>query len=347
MNFSDSQDVSPQSVGIDIAEKTLEVRLGAVTSGHQYHFTRPERFPNTKEGFRQMIRWVQSKKKANECWFIMEATGVYYEELAYFLHQKNRQVCVLVPKRVHHWAKSLPIKSKTDAIDARLLARYGLERRPERWQPGSERLRQIKALLRERGQLQQQRTQLINRRHAARQAWNHPESSLHRLTDHIQQIDGYIEQITHELDQLWQSEEQLAEPIRRIGQITGLGCRSVLQVVAETNGFALISNRNQLASYAGLDVVLDQSGRRRGTTKISKQGNARIRQALYMPAVCASQHNRALRAFYKRLVARHPDHKKIALVGVMRKLLLLIYSLWKSGQRYDPEFHYRQITNKA
>lgn len=61
----------------------------------------------------------------------MEATGVYYEELAYFLYQADRQVCVLVPNRVHHWAKSLPIKSKTDAIDARLLARYGLERRPQ------------------------------------------------------------------------------------------------------------------------------------------------------------------------------------------------------------------------
>lgn len=344
MNSVDSQDLHSQSVGIDVAKETLEVRLGADTSDRQYEFTRPKRFSNTKEGFRKMVQWVQAKKKADRCWFIMEATGVYYEQLAYFLHQQDLQVCVLVPNRVHHWAKSLPIKSKTDAIDARLLARYGLERRPQRWHPGSQRLRQIKALLRERGQLQQQRTQLINRRHAAHRAWDHPESSLRRLTDHIEQIDDYIQQITQQLDQLWQSEEALAEPIRRISQITGLGRESVLQVVAETNGFALIRNRNQLASYAGLDVVLDQSGNRRGATKISKQGNARIRRALYMPALCASQHNRALRAFYKRLVERHPDRKKVALVGVMRKLLLLIYSLWKSGQRYDPEFHYRQIT---
>lgn len=214
-------------------------------------------------------------------------------------------------------------------------------------QPGSWRLRQIKALLRERGQLKQQRTQLKNRLHAARRAWGHPESSLQRLSDHIEQINTYIEQINQQLEHLWQSEEALAKAIRRIGEITGIGCQSVLEVVAETNGFALISNRNQLASYAGLDVVLDQSGQRRGATKISKQGNARIRRALYMPALCASQHNRALRAFYKRLVARHPDRKKIALVGVMRKLLLLIYSLWKSGQQYDPEFHYQQITNTA
>jgi len=62
-----------------------------------------------------------------------------------------------------------------------------------------------------------------------------------------------------------------------------------------------------------------------------------------MPAVCASQHNRALRVFYQRLCRHHPDHKKIAQVAVMRKLLLLIYSLWKSGQTYDPQFHYQQI----
>lgn len=329
--------IQQQSVGIDVSSETLEVRLGTRSTDRQLTYTPCRRFPNTQQGFSNLLEWLQPPTELSELWFIMEATGVYYEELAYFLDQKGLQVCVLVARRAKNYAKSLPIKSKTDAIDARLLARYGLERQPRRWQPPSQLLRQIKALLRERGQLKKQRTQLKNQRHAARRAWNHPESSLRRLTDHIRQIEDYISQINR----------QLAEPIRRIGKITGVGRETVLQVIAETNGFALTTNRNQLASYAGLDVVLEQSGTRQGATKISKQGNVHIRRALYMPALAASQHNRVLRACYKRLLQRHPNHKKIALVAVMRKLLLLIYSLWKSGQAYDEKFHYQQITQAA
>lgn len=347
MNTINSSQIQQQSVGIDVSSQTLEVRLGTRRTDNRLAYTRCWSFPNTRKGFTNLLEWVSEHTSRTGLWFIMEATGVYYEELAYFLHQQGLQVCVLVARRAKHYVKGLPVKSKTDAIDARVLARYGLERRPQRWQPGCRRLRQIKALLRERQQLKGQRTQLKNRLHAARRAWQHPESSLRRLEDHIAHINEYIIQINRQLEALWQSEQTLAEPIRCIGEITGLGQQSVLQVIAETNGFALIRNRNQLASYAGLDVALNQSGSRQGTAKISKQGNVHIRRALYMPALTASRHNQALRAFYQRLVERHPNHKKIALVAVMRKLLLLIYSLWKSGQAYDEEFHYRQIINTA
>lgn len=341
------QDIHARSVGIDVSAESLQVRLGMVSTNRKTRYSRSQQFPNTEQGFRQMLKWVRSEGPLQQWWFIMEATGVYYEHLAYYLHQAGLSVCVLVAHRAKHYAKSLPVKSKTDAIDARLLARYGLERQPEPWQPASSRLRTIKTLLRERQQLQTQHTRLTNRRHAARRAWGHPESSLRRLDEQITRITEYIDQINQQLEALWQTEQALAEPISRIAEVAGLGTQSVLQVVAETNGFALIGNRNQLASYVGLDVMLDQSGKRQGTSKISKKGNTHIRQALYMPAVCASQHNRALRAFYQRLVERHPDRKKVALVAVMRKILLLIYSLWKSGQEYDPEFHYQQITKTA
>jgi transposase len=203
----------------------------------------------------------------------------------------------------------------------------------------------IKALIREREQLQKQHTQLTNRLHAARKAWGHPQTSLERLSDHAQ-IGRYLEQITIELDNLWQSNQQLSEPVSRIAGINGIGRQPVLDIIAETDGFTLISNRNQLASYSGLDVVLDESGNRQGAAKISKHGNAHIRRALYMPAMSAIQHNPALKLFYERLVEKHPNQKMIAVTAVMRKLLLLIYSLWKSGKEYDPEFHYRQIMVK-
>lgn len=341
-------DILQQSVGIDISSQALHVRLATTSPNEDYQYTSCKKFLNTEEGFRKMLSWLHSQTDPSNCWFVMEATGVYYEQLAYFLHQYDLQVCVLLASRAKHWAKSLPIKSKTDQIDARLLARYGLERRPRRWQPASEKLRQIKMLLRERQQLKKQQTQLKNRLHAARKAWNYPQSSIGRMVDHIRQITNYITDIAEQLERLWQSDQPLAESIRRIAEIGGVGTDTVLTVAAETNGFALVTNRNQLASYSGLDVVLNQSGNRQGATRISKHGNAHIRRAMYMPALSAIQHNKALKAFYRRLLENCPeDNRKKAVTAVMRKLLLLIYSLWKSGQSYDPDFHYQQITKPA
>lgn len=346
-----SNDTTPakQTVGIDVSADQLQVQIGQQSVGRQLSYSATKSFANGRTGFKKLYNWaLETTGGPEKLWFVMEATGTYYEGLAYFLAERTDHVCVLVPHRAKHYAKSLPIKSKTDAIDARILARYGLERRPRHWEPTSPRLRKIKLLLREREQLQKQQTQLSNRRHAARQAFRHPETSIQRFRKHLQVIAQQLESIQDELNRLWSAaDDRLTKATARIAEIGGLGRQTIRQILAETNGFALIRNRNQLASYSGLDVVLDDSGNRSGATSISKQGNSHIRGALYMPALSAIQHNEALKAFYHRLVAKHPDNKKIAITAVMRKLLLLIYSLWKSGQQYDPQFHYRQITKSA
>src|SRR5699024_1210018 len=209
-------------------------------------------------------------------------------------------------------------------------------------------LQAIKAFLRERAALQEQRTRLANRLHAARTAWKHPEATIQRLEDHLTYIDQQLQQIEDQLETVWTADEALEEPVHRIAEVNGLQSLTILTVIAETNGFACKPKRNQLTSYCGLDVMLDESGQHIGATSISKHGNPHIRRALYMPAVAASQHNRALRAFYGRLVDRYSEkEKQKAIVAVMRKLLLLIHSLFKSGQEYDPDFHYRQITKAA
>lgn len=336
------------ATGIDVSKKTIEAEFGTKTTGDQFSFSRSRSFPNSEAGFEELLEWISRKTEAtDQVWFIIEATGVYYEELAWFLHNHGRKVCLLVATRAKHYAKSLPVKSKTDSIDAGILARYGLERAPRRWRPPSGKLRTIKALLRERAALQKERTRVANRLHAAQTAWNHPEATIRRLKDHIDYIDRQVAAIEKQLESLWTAEQDLAEPVARIGKVQGLKPLTILTVIAETNGFACEPNRNQLTSYSGLDVALDDSGQYSGPTSISKHGNAHIRRALYMPALSASQHNRALETFYERLVDNSDDQKQKAIVAVMRKLLLLIHSLWKSGQEYDADFHYQQITKTA
>ncbi len=94
-------------------------------------------------------------------------------------------------------------------------------------------------------------------------------------------------------------------------------------------------NERQLASYAGLDVVQRQSGLSAHATRISKRGNVRLRTALYLPALSSLRHNPRQMAFYARLRTRHPSGKP-GVIAVMRKLLVLCYSLWKNDQPYDP-----------
>ncbi|MBO9633757.1 MAG: IS110 family transposase, partial [Chitinophagaceae bacterium] len=105
--------------------------------------------------------------------------------------------------------------------------------------------------------------------------------------------------------------------------------------IAETQAFKLIKNSKQLVSYAGYDVVENQSGTSvRGKTRISKKGNSRIRAALYLPSVVASNHNKPMKIMYDRLNTTKTN-KKISLTAIQRKLLVLMFSMWKNDTVFE------------
>ena len=130
-------------------------------------------------------------------------------------------------------------------------------------------------------------------------------------------------------------DKELEARIKRISSPKGIRTGTVTCIVAETQGFYLINNRKQLTSFAGLDVVARQSGKDDPKHKISKKGNAYIRAALYMPALSAAHCNRQMSETYLNICRKHPDTKMIGVTAIMRKMLLLVYSLWKSGEEYD------------
>lgn len=134
------------------------------------------------------------------------------------------------------------------------------------------------------------------------------------------------------------AEPELARKLAHLTSIPGIGLTTAIVVVAETSGFVLVENERQLASYAGLDVVHRQSGLAARATRISKRGNVRLRTALYLPALSSLRHNPQQIAFYTRLRARHPSGKP-GVIAVMRKLLVLCYSLWKNDCAYNPHYH--------
>ena len=119
----------------------------------------------------------------------------------------------------------------------------------------------------------------------------------------------------------------------------GVGLITIVSIISETNGFALIQNSRQLTSYAGYDIVQNQSGSHNGKTKISKKGNKYIRKACYMPVLSAIRFNKNLKTVYQRLCINKAV-KSIALIAVARKILVLIYTLWKKNEEYNENYNF-------
>ncbi len=326
-------------VGIDIAKDTFVACFGRIEPSQHLRFGKQATFDNTPAGFATLLGWaVKQCHTSAPLWFVVEATGVYYEELAYFLSDKAQPLSVLLPNKAKHFAQSTEQKSKTDHLDARLLCRLGLERVLPAWQPPTPALRQLRSLARERQSLTGHGARLKGKVHAYQHSYQPDARTLARLAAQQRLVQQHLQAIDEDLAALLEAEPELRRKLALLTSVPGIGLTTAIVVVAETSGFVLVDNERQLASYAGLDVVQRQSGLATGATRISRRGNVRLRTALYLPALSSLRYNPQQIAFYARLRARQPNGKP-GVIAVMRKLLLLCYSLWKNDCLYKPQYH--------
>lgn len=332
-----------QCVGIDIARSGFTACLCRAYDNCRVVFSEVLKFENTKSGFNQLLKWVrkQSKPEPAVC-FAMEATGIYYEPLAYHLVKLQRRVSVLLPNKVKHYGQSLNIKSKTDIIDARIIAQLGAERSLESWQPPSPIFKQLRDLTRLYSDLKTQRT-CFNNRLQSIQSGNEPLAFIIQSTQSIiNKIEKEIERCEVQIQQLIAKEEWLAAKVQKLQTIKGVGLITIAIVLAETQGFKLIKNSRQLTSYAGYDIVERESGTSiKGKARISKKGNSRIRAALHFPALVASRFNPALKAVYTRINDKKVS-KMVGATALQRKILTLLFSLWKNDTMYNAEYASQQ-----
>jgi transposase len=240
----------------------------------------------------------------------------------------------VLPNKAKHFIKSLNTKSKTDKIDSKALGQMGLERKLRAWQPIQPIFKEIKSLTRERSSLVKFRTQQKNSLHALKYSYEPNQERVERLEDTIDFLDAQIEKIERQLAVVLKKDPELKAKIKFIKTITGIDKLTASVVISETNGFMLIDNTRQLTSYSGLDVKLAESGKWKGKSKISKQGNSHIRGALYLPALTLIRCNPQYKTFYNRIVAKKKINK-IGITAVQRKLLILIYSIWKSQKNFQ------------
>lgn len=330
-----------QCVGIDISKNKFNACLfmydiaGDIGCG-----TLSVEFPNDKHGFNQLIKWSRKEhQKDFPLTFLMEATGVYYEGLAYHLHKLNQTVYVVLPNKARDFCNYHGIKTKTDEMDARCLALLGCSNsKLIPWQPPKPIYKSLRQMTRFHEEVNDVRTILTNHLEALRHCELPEQSVVKNYEKLLQKVDKQIETNQKNIETLVSSDKELKKKVDNLCTIKGLGLMTVVTIVAETDGFNFITSRKQLASYAGLDVKASQSGNCDPKHHISKRGNAHIRRALYFPAMASVRSNPQAKELYKRICERNPRAKKIGLTAVMRKNLQLTYSLWKSGKAYDPAY---------
>lgn len=322
--------------GIDVAQKELVVSLGRMHDDLIPEIFAFKVFSNTVKGFEALLAWANKMSdSAVGVHYVMEATGVYHESFAYFLDERGVGLSIVLPNKISNYGRTLDIKTITDKTASATIARFGLERKLEQWKRPKAIFKRLRQLTREREQLVRTRTLVKNILHAELAEAEPNEGSLARIKQQIALLDSQEREIKAEIEGMVKRDDQVKQSIKMICTLPGVGLLTAATVIAETNGFELIRSKKQLASYAGLDVQDKQSGTSvKGKPRISKKGNRYLRKAMHMPSLAAIRFDERFKAIFTRLVARHGIKMK-AIVAVQRKLLEMIYTLFKTNTAYD------------
>ena len=332
------------SIGLDIGQKEFHACVSVIDSLQKVTVKGSRKFGNSAVGFADFSEWLEKHlKEALPRVYVMEATGVYYENLCYFLYDKGFSVSVIVPSLSKKYAQSLGIHTKTDKVDSQILARLGAERCLSEWKPFTPSMSKLRKMTRQPENLQGIRSQLNNQLHAQESGHDREEMIENQLISLLSEIDKQLAEMAQGIKSLIENDAKLNRKWKQVEPILGVGMLSFATIVAETNGFVLFSNQRQLTKYAGYDVIENQSGKHSGKTRISKKGNSRIRRILHMPALWAV---RAEDSIFAHLYNRIFEKTKIKMKGytaVQRKLLTTIFHLWKQDEVYDIA-HYKKTS---
>lgn len=316
------------ALGIDIAKLKFSVCL-LNPSGKLKHKV----FPNTAVGFQELDAWLikQGSPYTHAC---LEATGVYGEALALHLHKAGHQVSVINPAAVKAFAASRLSRTKTDEIDAELIAHFCVAQRPLAWTPPAPEVRELQALVRRLESLTEMRVAEQNRLEAIIVV----EVVRSSVEGHITYLDRQIKRAKTGIRQHINSHPDLRGQSELLDSIPGIAETTAATLLAEITDITQYRSARQVAAYAGLVPRQRHSGSSvRGRTRLSKIGNARLRKALYFLAITALRCSPFFQAWARGL--RERGKCKMSVIGAaMRKLIHLAYGVLKTGKPFDPQW---------
>ena len=317
--------MSAPVLGIDIAKQRMEVAL--LVDGK----VKNKSFKNTTEGFEALGLWLKKLgiSKVQAC---LEATGNYGEELAIYLHEAGHSVSIVNPARIKGFAQSELIRTKTDKIDAGIIARFCLAMKPEAWIPPSPEVRLLRALVRRVDSLIGMLTQEKNRLATAH------ESVIPLIKEHMGYLNKEIKKVRGQIADLIDQNPNLKQKGELLASIPGIGKATIPVILAELDNLEKFNHVRELVAFIGLAPKETLSGSSiKGKPRLCKVGQGRLRKALYMPALVSIQCNPVMIAFYNRLRERGKNGKVIV-CAIMRKLVHVIFGILKSGKKFDPNY---------
>lgn len=327
------------SVGLDVSSRKIDACISIIDQRQKVVVKSSTQIANTRKGFENLEQWIlKHRKEEIPIVICMEATGIYHENCAYYLFEKDFQVSIILPNKAKKYLEAIGLKSKNDSIDAKGLSQMGAEQCLESWQPMGTFFYELRLLTRQHQNVTELKTVIKNQLDALGFAMHQLESVTDQFKQTIQLFETQIKELDKAIVQHIKSNQDVAQRVTNICTMKGLGVLSVATVLAETNGFNLFKNYKQVVSYAGYDVVEAQSGARVGKTKISKKGNSRIRRILHMPSLVVIQCQvKQFKDLFDRTYKKHGIKMK-SYVAVQKKILTMIYYLWNKNESYNPDY---------
>ena len=303
-------------VGIDVGKAKLDVGV----SGQK----RVWEWANDDVGRMALSEWVVAQKVQL---VVVEASGGYETALVSELVERGQAVALVNPTRVRAFARAEGLLAKIDKIDARLIARFGVKMGPEPQARRDQAQLALNQWVTRRRQLVYMLTAEKNRLQTA------PEAIQANIVRHIEWMQGEIEGLEQQINQAIADNPAWRETARRIETVPGIGSITSSTLLADLPELGKL-NRQKIAALVGVAPFNHDSGKQRGKRRIFGGRNS-VRAVLYMATLSGIRHNPVIRCFYQRLLAKGKV-KKVALTACMRKLLVILNTMVKSGQDWIP-----------
>lgn len=315
--------------GIDISHLVFDV----TDSDGNYH-----QFKNNPTGFKKFLKLLGLD---SHC--VMEATGYYHYQLAYYLLESGIKVSVENPLAVKRFIQMKLSKLKTDKSDSKLICEYAQQVELKLWEGNSKNEIECLQITRALSVYTKQSTMMKNKLHGEAVLGNPSKVVVSSLKRSLKQLEKEIKNLENKL--LVFIKEAHQDLLTRLESIPGIGRKTAIMLVVLTGGFERFTSANELCSYAGLTPIIRQSGSSvKGRPRISKMGNQKLRNLLFMCSFNACKYNKACRDLYERIVAKGKS-KKLALIAVCNKLLKQAFAIAKSGLIYDDTYRSTLVKN--
>ncbi len=312
--------------GIDVSQNTLDVSYQN-NLGELFYI----KVPNSRKGFDEIIRHTGLQYH-----FVMEATGVYYMNLAFFLHHLQCAISVVNALTIKRYIQMHLERNKNNKKDAKWICKYAADQQPELWEMPHPLYFQCKQLYNAIRTYSEQIKLFTNQVHSLEKLPVQNKDVVKSLEKMIAQFEGETEKLEKKLQEIlvqWQPQQ-----VKNISSIMSIGKRATALLIVYTQGFKYTGNYRQLISFSGLSPVEKSSGTSiNSRPTICRQGGKQIRDVLYLCAMNAIRNNIACKALYKRLREKGKSGK-LALIAVCNKVLKQVFAVVKNNTLYQPNY---------